>query len=271
MVEVAQPNAAAPLPLSAYIICRNESRKIGPCLESLRFCADIVVVDSGSTDGTLDIVERYRHQGLPVRAFHRDWDGYAGQKQFALDQCREPWCLNLDADERVDGELAREIARVVTSQTPHKGFRLPLRLYLSGHGYMHPWTASEYFLRLVRRDAASYDLSLKIHEGLKVEGSIGRITKGAILHRQSVPPEREVDKLNLYSTLKVEQKVARGKRPHPLRMALWPIGYFLKFYVAKRYFLSGWAGFATSILNAHYAFLSEWKHWRSSVPDPDEE
>lgn len=75
---------------------------------------------------------------------------------------------------------------------------------------MHPWTASEYFLRLVRRDAASYDLSLKIHEGLKVEGSIGKITKGVILHRQSVPPEREVDKLNLYSTLKVEQKVARA-------------------------------------------------------------
>ena len=75
MVEVAQPNAAAPLPLSAYVICKNESRKIGPCLESLRFCADIVVVDSGSTDGTLEIVERYRRQGLPVRAFHRDWDG----------------------------------------------------------------------------------------------------------------------------------------------------------------------------------------------------
>lgn len=271
MAEVSLPDTAGRVPLSAFVICKNESRKIGPCLKSLSFCSDIVVVDSGSADATLDIVERYRLAGLPIRTFHRDWTGYAAQKQFALDQCREAWCLSIDADERVDGELAAEIARLMTSQTPHKGFRLPLLLWLPGHGYPHPWSATEYFLRLIRRDAASYDLSRKIHEGLRIDGSIGKVRKGAILHRQSIAPEREVEKLSLYSSLKVEQRLESAKRPRPLRMALWPIGYFLKFYVAKRYFLNGWAGFSTSVLNAHYAFLTEWKHWRASVPDPDEE
>lgn len=271
MAEISRPEAGGRVPLSAYIICKDESRKIGPCLKSLGFCSDIVVVDSGSTDATLDIVEQYRLGGMPIRVFHHDWAGYAAQKQFALEQCHEQWCLNLDADERINDELAKEISSLVTTPTPHKGFRLPLLLWLPGHGYPHRWTASEYFLRLVKRDAASYDILRKIHEGLKIDGSVGKITVGAILHRQSIPPEKEVEKLSRYSSLKVDQRIASGKPPRPLRMALWPIGYFLKFYVAKRYFLNGWAGFSASILNAHYAFQTEWKHWRSSIPDPEEE
>jgi glycosyltransferase involved in cell wall biosynthesis len=270
MAEAVQPAESDGLSLSAFIICKNESRKIGRCLESVRFCSDIVVVDSGSTDDTLDIVERYRAAGLPIRVFHKDWDGYARQKQFALDQCRGRWCVNLDADERIDDRLAREIARVVTSETPHKGFRLPLVLWLSGYGYAHRWSATEYFLRLVRRDSASYDLSRKIHEGLRVDGSVGRITRGTILHRQSIAPEKEIEKIDRYSSLKVEHRIATGKRPSPVRMMLWPLSYFLKFYIAKRYVFSGWGGFVHSVLNAHYAFLTEWKHWRASLPEDEE-
>jgi glycosyltransferase involved in cell wall biosynthesis len=267
MGDVGQQNDSGRTRLSVFIICRNEEQKIGSCLESVKSCTDIVVVDSGSTDTTLQIVEGYRARGLAIRVFQRTWNGYAEQKQYALDQCREDWCLNLDADERIDAALAAEIAKVVASPTPHRGFRLPLLLWLPGRGYPHPWTATEYFLRLVRRDSASYDLALKIHEGLRVDGPVGKIRKGSILHRQEISPEEEAAKLNRYSSLKVAQRIASGRRAQPWRMCLSPIGYFLRFYLVKRYVLNGWAGFSTSFMNAQYAFLTEWKHWRSTLAE----
>ena len=86
------------LPLSAFIICQNEEAYLGRCIESLDLCAEIVIVDSGSSDGTLALIETFVERGFPIRLFHESWRGYAGQKQFALEQCREPWCLNIDAD-----------------------------------------------------------------------------------------------------------------------------------------------------------------------------
>lgn len=261
MVEHARANIRERLPISAFIICQNEASKIAGCLDSLHFCSDIVVVDSGSTDLTLNIVGRYRDSGFPIRVFHRPWHGYAAQKQFALDQCLEPWCLNLDADERLDEILANEIARIVTSPTSHVGFRLPLRAWLGSYGYAHRLAAKEYFLRLVRREAASYDLAKKIHEGLRIDGSIGKITRGAILHLQKATPEVQIEKQNRYTSLKAEQRAEASLPAQPWRMLTSPIGYFLKYYVLKRYFLCGWAGVATSMVSASYGFQTELKHW----------
>ena len=81
----------APLPISATVICKNEEACIGKCLESLAGLAEIVVVDSGSTDGTLAVVEDFARRGLPIRLIRRDWPGYARQKQFALDEARDLW------------------------------------------------------------------------------------------------------------------------------------------------------------------------------------
>ena len=98
------------IPISAYIICKNERRVLGKCLDSLEGVHDIVVVDSGSTDGTLDLIRDYQRRGFPLRLFEREWHGYAAQKQFALDQCRHDWRLNLDADERLNDDLRLALA-----------------------------------------------------------------------------------------------------------------------------------------------------------------
>jgi glycosyltransferase involved in cell wall biosynthesis len=248
--------------LSAFIVCQNEVSRIGACLDSVRFCDEIVVVDSGSTDGTIAVIEECRATGMPIRLIAHPWQGFAPQKQFALEQCRGRWCLNLDADERIDKPLAAEILRTIASGPEEAGFRLPLRNWLPGYGYAHPATARDLKMRLVRRDLARYDLGLAIHERLLLDGRTGRLREGSLLHRPDLSPEQELEKQNRYTSLKAAQRFEQGKRPRPLRMLTSPLGYFLKHYLLKRYFLCGWAGVATSMISAQYGFQTEFKHWR---------
>ena len=248
---------------SVYIICRDEAQAIGDCLASVARFADIVVVDSGSTDGTLEIVHALIGKGLPVRLFERPWPGYAKQKQFALETCARRWCLNLDADERIDGELAEAIADVVTSNDEPVAYQLTRREWLPGYGFVHPWAAQTRIVRLIDRDHASYDSAQHVHESPTYNGRCGRIVRGSIWHKPRLTIEQIVDKQNVYSTLKARMSLEKGKSGRPWRMLTSPIGYFLKYFVLKRYFLCGWAGYAISALHAQYAFQSAWKTWCS--------
>src|SRR5690606_42103655 len=94
------------LPVSAFIICQNEERVIENCIRSVACCAEIVVVDSGSTDGTRALLDRLREERLPLKILHEDWRGFGAQKQFALEQCTQDWCLSIDGAERVSEALA---------------------------------------------------------------------------------------------------------------------------------------------------------------------
>jgi len=256
--------------VSAYIICLNEARRIAACIESVGFCRDIVVVDSGSTDGTLDIVRGFEARGFPVRLFERPWPGYAAQKQFALDQCREQWCLNLDADERVDATLGSEIARVTRLPGGASAWKFRLREWLPGYGYAHRCVGHKKIRRLVRRDAAHYDMTLLVHESLIVEGTVSEIREGWCLHDHRAPLELEIEKQNHYTSLKARERAATGRPARPIKMLLGPIGYFVKFYLLKRYFLCGWAGYVHAAMAAQYSFMAEAKRWRARFEETDE-
>src|SRR5580704_858646 len=122
-MDLAHPATVSPLPpsaapqsalgASAAIICLNEAACIGKCLESLRDFAEIVVVDSGSSDGTLAIVDEFMRRGFPIRLINQAWLGYARQKQFALDSAREPWVFSIDADEWLDDDLRASLPRLM--------------------------------------------------------------------------------------------------------------------------------------------------------------
>lgn len=234
---------------------------LGPCLESLEFCREIVIVDSGSDDGTLDLIQNYRDKGYPIRLFKRDWPGYALQKQFALDQCSQDWCLNLDADERVDARLREEIVNISTSGSSHSALRLRRREWLANWGYAPPLVGCKSLVRLVRKGVATYDTDRFVHESLQVKGSTGDIRSGYLLHKNVSTIESDQEKQNRYTSLKVQERLRDGVRPNPWRMLTAPIGYFLKVYLLKRYFLCGWAGFIQAGLSAQYAFQTEIKHW----------
>lgn len=251
------------LPISAFIISKNEVSAIGPCIESLDICREIIIVDSGSTDGTIELVEAYRDKGYPIRLFQRDWPGYARQKQFALDQCTEIWCLNLDCDERLDDALKQELSALTSAPETVGAWDLNFRLFLYGYGYTPDQVRFSRAVRLMRRGRASYRLEQLVHEGIDVVGEIATAHRGRILHARPVKLSEQILKENQYSSLKAEQLFKSGKKPRPFRLLFNPFLYFQRLYFSRRFYLCGWAGFIYAGTGAIYSFMTEAKLYQA--------
>ena len=253
-------------PVTAAIVCKNEAELIGACLDSVDFCAEIVVVDSGSTDGTLAIVERYRADGFPIKLLSQDWLGYASQKQFALDQATQPWWLIVDADEQVDSDLKEAIVATVEADD-HKVSAWHVRRcdWLTGYGHAHPWVLHNRMLRLFRNGKACLDPGQTIHETYIVEGGKGTIKRGLLLHMRDLLLEDDVARANKYSTEKSTMQMAQGRQASAFRLFLSPPFTFVKFYLLKRYFLCGRPGFIYAMMMMFYSFLTEAKSYRASL------
>jgi glycosyltransferase involved in cell wall biosynthesis len=259
-------------PVTAAIVCKDEAELIGTCLDSVDFCAEIVVVDSGSTDGTLGIVERYRANGFPIKLFHQEWLGYAPQKQFALDQATQPWRFIVDADEQVDGELKEAVVATVRADDPNISAWYVRRCdWLTGYGHAHPWVLHNRILRLLRAGKTRIDPDSTIHEGYFVDGARGHIKRGLLLHMRDLTIEDDVARANKYSTDKSAVQRARGRKASTVRLFFSPPFTFLKFYVLKRYFLCGRPGFIYAMMMMFYNFLTEAKSYRASLGPDDRE
>jgi glycosyltransferase involved in cell wall biosynthesis len=259
--------STAKLPISAYVICKNEERHIARCLASLAACAEIIVVDSGSTDGTLAIVRELIQSGLPVRLMHQDWLGYAAQKQFALEQTHQPWCLSLDADERLDARLQGELPRLLSADASVAAWRLKrLPTSLFGAGRVPHGVYPKPVLRLTRRGRARYDIETLVHEHIHVDGRVRDCRYGVIEHEKSLALEEQLRKEMLYARLKATQRFNHGQPPSLLRLVFNPVLYFLRLYLMHRWFLAGRPGFVHAVTGAIYAFATEATHfelWRA--------
>lgn len=262
--------SARTVPISAFVICKNEAAFIGDCLDSLDICAEIVVVDSGSTDGTLEIIERHRQKGLPIRLVHNDWPGFARQKQFALDHCREEWRLNLDSDERLDPDLRGFLLDGGFARGDVAAWSIPRSEFLPGFGYPPASVHAKPHIRLVRAGKAAYDLDLMVHESLEAAGKVERLAKGKILHFRNIPLTQEFAKLNRYAQLKAMHGSRKGRKSSLAKMIFKPGLQFVKTYFGQRYLLCRTPGFIHAVMQATYAFLTEAKLYRMSLPDsPD--
>ena len=142
-------------PVTALIICKDSADFIADTLASLDFCAEIVIVDSGSTDGTLDIVERYRADGYPVKLLHNDWPGFARQRRFTLEQATQPWYLSVDADEKLGSGIAVAFVATVYGVGSANLVLLPIAAKLRGRA-----------TRRARRREVILEGVLAIQEGL---------------------------------------------------------------------------------------------------------
>jgi len=252
------------LPLSAFIICKNEAAVIGNCVRTLAECEEIVVVDSGSTDGTLDVLRGLRDEGFPLRVIERPWPGFAAQKQFALEQCTRPWAINVDADERLDPDFRRALPGLLAAPESVAAWRILRRPYLVGAGYAPRAAHEGRMLRLVRRERARYNLALLVHEAMLVQGEVRDAPEGTLLHFRTQTVDEQTRKEAGYAVLKARQLAGEGKRPRILRMLFNPFVYFARYYFVRRMFLCGWPGFFTAANAALYTFLCEARLWQDA-------
>ena len=237
---------------SVYIVACNEERHIRRALESVRDFAEVVLVDSGSTDATLEIAGAFPN----VRCLRHAWQGYARQKQWALEQCRHDWVLNIDADEEVSAALAGVIAETVAAgQSDALRFPMP-------EVFLDRLFASDILtkIRCFRRAKGHYDLTNLVHEQVVLDGdAVVGLTRAPLLHYGLVSMEAVITKQNAYSTLKARERFAKGRRHALFRlMTLFP-ATFLRGYVLKGGFRYGVAGFVSAVNAAYYSFAKEAK------------
>jgi glycosyltransferase involved in cell wall biosynthesis len=234
----------APPPLSIFVIALNEADRLGRTLGAVReLTDDLVVIDSGSTDGTQALAA-----SLGARVIHNDWPGYGPQKRFAEEQCRHLWLLNLDADEVAPETLRDEIRRLFVSGGPDAdAFRIGIAEVFPGEERPHRFSYVLRPVRLYRRDRGRY-ASSSVHDRVElVPGArVGRLS--AVLHHHSVRSlGDQVDKLNRYSDRQADDLAERGVVVPMWRMFVEFPAAFLKAYLVRRHLLRGAYGFLTAM------------------------
>ncbi|MDI1302415.1 MAG: glycosyltransferase family 2 protein [bacterium] len=240
------------IPCSVYIVTLDCGQWLRQTLDSVSDFAEVVILDSGSSDDTYAIAQQYPN----TRIRHQDWQGYAGQKALALAECTQPWALNLDGDEELSAELKKEIESVI-AENDIDGLITPIRDAFMGR-LCSEHTRLHAKIRFFRRTSGSYDLGIAVHEAVQVEGNVRRAT-GTIYHYGEQDIAIKVDKNNNYSSLKAREKAAKGKRASMLKLVLVMPLTFIKCYFLRRDFLNGWQGFIGSMINSFYAFMKEAK------------
>ena len=246
--------------LSVIVITKNETDRLSRCLASAAFADEVVVVDSGSTDGTPALARRLGARVIETA----DWPGFGPQKNRALDAARGDWVLSLDADEWLDDALAAQVRRVVEEEAaPAAGapvaYTLARLSSMCGRWMRHGDWYPDPVLRLFRRGAARFSDDL-VHERVVV-GPAGRVghLDGHLLHASIASLDECLDKMNRYSAQRATQLRRRGRRGG-LRAAighgLWA---FVRSYVLKRGFLDGRMGFVVAVSIAEGTYYSHLK------------
>ncbi len=229
--------------ISAIIITSNEAGQIERCLRSLSWCDEIIVVDSGSTDGTMEIVER-----LAGKVYQEEWKGFGLQKQSALDKATCEWVLSIDADEAVTAELSGEILLTIRDDRGAAGFHIP-RKNLYGRKWLRfGGQYPDLVLRLFRRDVGSFTEST-VHERVIVRGECGRL-RSPIMHYAFKDLDSMMRKLNDYSTLAAEQMFSSGKSVSALAPLMHSLSLGIKDYIFRLGFLDGREGFNVALLKS---------------------
>ncbi|MBV8184336.1 MAG: glycosyltransferase family 2 protein [Hyphomicrobiales bacterium] len=240
------------LPLSVFIITYNEADRLPLVLEALGDLAgDVVVVDSGSDDGTQDVARRHG-----ARLIEHPFPGYGPQKRFAERECRHPWLLNLDADEVLSPALRAEIAGLFAHGQPEAdAYEIAIHEVFPGEDEPHPLGYALTPVRLYRRDKGSYNPS-PVHDRVDlVAGAKVARLKGRIRHISVRSLGHQLEKLNSYTDAQVLDLEARGIKVTTLRVFLEFPGAFLKAYFGRRHFLRGIYGFMTAMNFAFYRYL----------------
>ncbi|MFN7453843.1 MAG: glycosyltransferase family 2 protein [Pseudobdellovibrionaceae bacterium] len=247
------------LPLSVAIITFNEERNLPRLLESLDFAAEIVILDSLSTDGTQQAVEDFQKKSKQSIRFEKQpFLGFGLQKQKATDLCTYPWVLNLDADERISPELKKELLDKFPSLDQSVSYSFPRKSFHLGRWILHGGWYPDRQVRLYHRDTVKWSTD-NIHEKLNFQKV--KTFQSPILHYVFRDLSHQVMTNDKYSTLQAEKEMARGRSFVLLRLLVKPWVKFFECYVFKLGFLDGLPGFIIAVGAAHSVFLRWSKVW----------
>lgn len=236
--------------LSVIIITKNESQHIARCLASVAWADEIIVLDSGSTDNTVAICQKFTD-----RIFVTDWPGFGPQKQRALEKAQYEWVLSLDADEEISAELKAEIQQAI-HQDGAQGFMIPRLSSYCGRQIKHGGWWPDYVLRLFQRDAGHFTDDV-VHERILVTGKVNRLDN-PILHEAFVDPDEVLHKINSYSSLGAQKLLTQGKKSSLGLAIIKGLWTFIRTYFLKAAILDGAEGLMLAISNAegsYYKYL----------------
>ena len=250
------------LPISCFIIAKNEADRIGRAIESVREFVDevIVVLDSSTTDETAEVARK-----LGAIVVSNAWPGYGPQKRFGEDCCRNTWLLNLDADEAVTPELQEEIRKLFATGEPHAdGYKIPIVDLFPGEERPSRFAYRLSPVRLYRRDRGRYADS-PVHDRVAFDPN-ARIAhlKGTILHRSIRSLGDQISKLDRYSTMQADDFIARGRRLPIFRIYGEFPAAFLKAWIGRRLFLRGTYGFLVAMNYAMFRHMRAAKIYERS-------
>ena len=245
--------------LSAVVIARNEESAIGACLDSLAWCSEIVVVDSGSVDRTREIAA-----ARGAKVVDHQWEGYGRQKNFAVRQASHDWVLCVDADETVGTELRASIEQTL-ARPEFVAYEMARCNRFMGTWLRHGEGYPDWIVRLFDRRAANWSDD-PVHEKVVTHGAIGRLS-GDLLHESAESLHTYLEKQNLYTTLQAQTLHRDGVRASTVKLIASPLFRFLKFYVLRGGFLDGIPGLVHVSIGCFNSFSKTAKLaalWRES-------
>lgn len=232
--------------LTALVISKDEEEKIEDCLKSLLFADEIVMIDSGSTDGTIEIAKSYG-----VRVVHNDWPGYIGQRNFAKKFAEGEWVLSLDADERVSPELRDEIIKVLKNPKAD-GYAIPRVVFYINRWIRHCGWYPDRKIRLFKKEKGVWG-GENPHDKVILDGKVENLN-GDLYHLSFDDISDHIRTIQNFTSVAADERVAKGKKAGLFAILLRPPATFLKMYILKRGFLDGIPGFIVSSLSAWHVF-----------------
>lgn len=234
--------------ISAAIITFNEERNIARVIESLRCCDEILVLDSGSNDRTVEIARK-----LGARVEEASWHGYAAQKNIAAELATHDWILSLDADESVSEALEAEIWHIKKFGPEYAGYTMPRLAQYLGRWILHSGWYPDRKIRFFDRRKARW-IGEFVHESVKVDGPVGHLESN-LLHFTCNSLSEHLRTMDTYTTLAAQELVTRGKSLSFTRLLLDPPWTFFRTYVLKRGFLDGIEGLTIAYMAGLYNFV----------------
>jgi len=230
--------------ISIAIITKNEEDRIEECLKTLSFADEIIVVDSESTDKTVEIAKKYG-----CRIYEEKWEGFGSHKNKAISKCQYQWVLVLDADERIPEETVQKILEILNNPQAD-AYSFPRKNYFRNKWIRHCGWWPDRVVRLFNKNKGAIK-DLLVHEAITTQGRIVEINT-PIIHHSIRNIEHILQKVNTYSSLGAKELYKRGKNVSLITVFLKTLSAFIKLYFLKRGFLDGYEGFIISYSHAVY-------------------